>query len=679
MRPGSLLTVFSAALLLIGLAACSSPPRQPVETPRVPSPEATSQPSLTPDGLNRPPVGPASPTPVSTATATPPPATPTPRPTVGRLSSEEDLVFQASAETGTQSVPKRSVRALRLGDEMWTEQRGQALLTFRDLVIRIYRDSRLRADDVTPAGLKLALGQGAVLVNQAPLARENVVLIGEPVNAHVVVTGTGGGPPAGAVISKPQFSTAMTVTPAVMTSTFGFAPSGGVSYAIVSLPDPAGGSSTVVHVSNGELELSSMSATEPISRPIRVKPGLWGWLPAAGAGISPSVPSLVTYAELLSLIRDPDVLALIRDLQLDSACQAAGRLPLISSPPLTCTVPSLTLAAPVVAGSAATLNGQTGPGCAAAPLACLSWEWGDGAADVQAFPARHTFAAPGVYRVTARSYDSLGQSASQQVTVTIRGPAPTPIPLANLVAQVSAPAQVNCQIGSGEYYGGSYDISITGAQVRVTNKGRATARNFTVNVYLSQDARISAADTKIGGTTIAALAPGATADVPLPKMIALPKMTVGAEGDFWVGAIVDESQRVRESSEGDNTAAAHTHTFCCPTPYLTLGKPTYPGPLQVSLAGTWSAPYCSKLTTLTRLAWDWGDGAKSETKTFPGVHKYAKPGQLHREGDGLRQHGAADHPADERVGHDRRDANAHAHAYRHADAHTHPHAQAADA
>jgi hypothetical protein len=104
-------------------------------------------------------------------------------------------------------------------------------------------------------------------------------------------------------------------------------------------------------------------------------------------------------------------------------------------------------------------------------------------------------------------------------------------------------------------------------------------------------------------------------------------MQVAAQDDFWVGAIVDDSQRIRESNEGDNIAAAHTHVFCCPTPFLSLGKPTYPATLQVSIAGTWSAPYCSKLTTLTRLAWDWGDGAKSETKTFPGVHKYAKSGQ----------------------------------------------------
>jgi hypothetical protein len=550
---------------------------------------------------------------------------------VGKLRSEADLVFQASAETGTLPVSKRDERGIRQGDEMWTEQRGQALLTFADLMLRIYRDSRLRTEDVTPAGLKLALGQGAVLVDQAPQVRENVILIGDPANARVVVTGTGGGPPAslgaGMVITRPQASTAMTITPTVRPGAFSASPAGGVSYAIVSLPDRGGGSSTVVQVSKGELEFSTVSATEPISRPIRVKPGLWGWLPAAGGSVSPSLPSLVTYAELQNLILDADDWNLIRELQLDAACQAAGRLPLLSTPPLTCTLPSLTLAGPAVAGSVVTLNGQTAPGCNEAPLACLSWAWGDGAADVQAFPARHTFAAPGVYVVTARSYDSLGQSASQQVSVTIRGPTPTPIPLANLVAQVSAPAQVNCQISPNEYYGGSYNISITGAQVRVINNGRAMARNFTVSVYLSEDARISAADKKIGGATIAALAPGAAANVPLPGPIALPKLEVAAQDDFWVGAIVDEAQRIRESNKGDNIAAARTHVFCCPTPFLSLGKPTYPAALQVSIAGVWSAPYCSTLTTLTRLAWDWGDGVKSETKNFPGVHKYAKPGQ----------------------------------------------------
>lgn len=628
MRPASLPTLLSAILLLGLLAACSAPPRQITATPVAPSAPVTpsaSSPLPASATVSATPIPPASPTIAPTPTLTP-----APRPTVGRLSSEEDLVFQASSEAGTLQVPKRGERGIRQGDEMWTEQRGQALLTFADLMLRIYRDSHLRTEDITPAGLKLALGQGAMLVNQAPQVRESVILIGDPANARVVVTGTGGGPPvglgAGVVITQPQASTALTVTSAARPATFSVSPAGGVSYAVVSLPDRGGGSSTVVQVSKGELELSMVSATEPISRPIRVKPGLWGWLPPAGAGVSSSVPSLVTYAELQNLILDADAWNLIRDLQLDAACQSAGRLPLLSTPPLTCTLPSLALAAPAVAGSVATLNGQTAPGCNEAQLACLAWEWGDGAADVQAFPARHTFAAPGVYVVTARSYDSLGQSASQQVSVTIRGPTPTPIPLANLAAQVSAPAQVNCQISSSEYYG-SYDISITGAQVRVLNNGRATARNFTVSVYLSADARISAADKKIGGATIAALAPGAAANVPLSGPIALPKLPVAAQDDFWVGAIVDEAQRIRESNKGDNIAAAHTHVFCCPTPYLSLGKPTNPAALQVSIAGAWSAPYCAKLTTLTRLAWDWGDGTKSETKNFPGVHKYAKPGQ----------------------------------------------------
>ncbi len=524
----------------------------------------------------------------------------------------------------------RSVRVIRWGDEMWTERQGQALLTFADLILRIYRDSRLRAEDVTPAGLKLALGQGAVLVSQAPQARELVILIGDPPNARVVVTGTGGGPPGGApgagpAVVQPRVFATATATGTALTSTLSFAPSGGASYGIVSLSASDGSSTTVVHVSNGELEFSMVSATEPISHPIRVGPGLWGWLPSGGAGSSASVPTLVTYAELQSLIRDEDTWDLIRNLQLDAACQSAARLPLAGAQPVTCSLPSLTLATPIIAGANATLNGQAGPGCSAAQISCLAWEWGDGASDVQAFPARHTFAAPGAYTVTVKTYDSLRQSVSKQVALTIRGPTPTPIPLSNLVAQVSAPAQVNCQIGSSEIYMGSYDISITGAQVRVTNNGRATARNFTVSIYLSQDAKISSADKKIGGATIAALGPGAATTVPLQGPIVLPKMQVGAEGDFWVGAIVDESRRVGESNEGDNIAVAHTHTFCCPAPFLSVVKPTYPAALQVSINGELSARSCPK-TTLTRLVWDWGDGAKSETKTFPGVHKYAKPG-----------------------------------------------------
>ena len=224
------LAVLSALFLLLWLCACAVQPPMVAATPTVPLPMQT---------LLRAPTLPPSVSPAATPTAQPSPAatptpaptlTPSPRPTVGLLNSEENGVFHAPSGEATQQVLKPATRAIGQGDETWTDRQGRALLTFADLMVRIYLDSRLQTLDVTPAGLKLALGQGAVLVGQASQPRPQVLMVGDPPRARIVVTSTllapNGGqkskPQSTAIaIPRPQASTATTNTLASWSPTTG--------------------------------------------------------------------------------------------------------------------------------------------------------------------------------------------------------------------------------------------------------------------------------------------------------------------------------------------------------------------------------------------------------------------------------------------------------------------------
>ena len=436
------LAVLSALFLLLWLCACSTQPLLMTATPAV----ALSTQTLPLAPTLLPSVSPAATPPTQPPpAATPMPAptlTPSPRPTVGRLNSEENGVFHAPSGEATQQVLKPATRAISQGDEMWTDRQGRALLTFADLMVRIYRDSRLQTLDVTPAGLKLALGQGAVLVGQAPQARAQVVLFGDPPRARIIVTGTlpasSGGPkskPQSTVtaLPHPQASMATTSTLAPWPPTTGTGQQVNAAYIAASESSAGNVGWAAVRPVLGAIELSAVSGTSTVSQSISVQSPMWAFIPSVGVSGSAPPPRAVTFAELKNLVRDESYWSLIRDIELDAACLSEGRLPLASEQGqgVACPLPRLTVASPPVYRCInpifrVTLSGQAAPGCPEAQLSCLAWEWGDGTFDAQEFPAVHDFASAGTYMVTVKAYDSLGQTSSTQVRLTVACPTPRP-------------------------------------------------------------------------------------------------------------------------------------------------------------------------------------------------------------------------------------------------------------
>ena len=194
----------------------------------------------------------------------------------------------------------------------------------------------------------------------------------------------------------------------------------------------------VVRPVRGAIELSAVSGTSTVSQSISVQSPMWAVVPPVGVSGSAPPPRAVTYAELKNLVRDESYWSLIRDIELDAACLSEGRLPLASEQVqgVACPLPSLTVASPPCTSCInpifrATLSVQAAPGCPEAPLACVAWEWGDGTADVQAFPADHDFASAGNYTVTVKAYDSLGQTSSLQVPLKVACPTAGPEPAAH--------------------------------------------------------------------------------------------------------------------------------------------------------------------------------------------------------------------------------------------------------
>jgi hypothetical protein len=122
-------------------------------------------------------------------TATPQGLTPTPA--AGQLLSERSQVFFQKSAQQAEEVLVNDDRSAGAGDEIWTQKQGRALLRFPDLWVRIYDDTVLHAEEVTPSGIKIAMGSGAVLIGETPGALEDVtIVLGSPPRARVVLTGT---------------------------------------------------------------------------------------------------------------------------------------------------------------------------------------------------------------------------------------------------------------------------------------------------------------------------------------------------------------------------------------------------------------------------------------------------------------------------------------------------------
>ena len=115
----------------------------------------------------------------------------TPTPAAGQLLSERSQVFFQKTAQQSEELMVNDDRTASTGDKIWTQAQGRALLRFPDLWVRIYDDTVLHTEEVTPSGIKLAMGSGAVLIGETPSTLENVtIVLGSPPRAQIVLTGT---------------------------------------------------------------------------------------------------------------------------------------------------------------------------------------------------------------------------------------------------------------------------------------------------------------------------------------------------------------------------------------------------------------------------------------------------------------------------------------------------------
>ena len=98
--------------------------------------------------------------------------------------------------------------------------------------------------------------------------------------------------------------------------------------------------------------------------------------------------------------------------------------------------------------------------------------------------------------------------------------------------------------------GGSLAIAET-----VANQGNSiTTSGFYVGLYLSVDATITTADTRVGERWVSSLATGATS--PGTTTVTVP--TTLGPGTYYIGAIADYDARQAESNEANNVLAGAT-------------------------------------------------------------------------------------------------------------------------
>ena len=128
------------------------------------------------------------------------------------------------------------------------------------------------------------------------------------------------------------------------------------------------------------------------------------------------------------------------------------------------------------------------------------------------------------------------------------GPTNVPLSGTGVSAPPSMPDLVVSAISgpSTAIVGSKISISNT-----VANQGTATAKGpFLVNFYLSTDNQITTSDVLIGKRTIKSLAAGAS-DGPVTTQATIPKSVT--PGSYFLGAIVDPTNKVSESDETNNT------------------------------------------------------------------------------------------------------------------------------
>ena len=148
--------------------------------------------------------------------------------------------------------------------------------------------------------------------------------------------------------------------------------------------------------------------------------------------------------------------------------------------------------------------------------------------------------APGSYFLGAIADSSNSVKESNETNNSLAGNQISILPADLVLTSVSGPASV----GTGQ--------NITVAAT-VKNQGAGNAGAFYVSLYLSSDAVITTSDTYIGRVYMSGLAAGAQQTVNITGTISATQ----APGSYFLGAIADSSNSVKESNETNNSLAGN--------------------------------------------------------------------------------------------------------------------------
>jgi hypothetical protein len=144
--------------------------------------------------------------------------------------------------------------------------------------------------------------------------------------------------------------------------------------------------------------------------------------------------------------------------------------------------------------------------------------------------------------------------------IELTGPAQPPV-LSDLVGSsfhYRVPADATGEFDGPLPFNASFDLFDNNAVPRfktsVANAGQATAGQFTVGIYASQDSTISTADVLIGQFVVPALLAGAEVEIPLGNLT-LPDnaTTQGWIGQIHIGMVIDPDNDISELIEGNNS------------------------------------------------------------------------------------------------------------------------------
>ncbi len=153
--------------------------------------------------------------------------------------------------------------------------------------------------------------------------------------------------------------------------------------------------------------------------------------------------------------------------------------------------------------------------------------------------------------VTVRYSPTTAGPASASLSITHNATnqtSPTNIPLSGAGVTTPLPDLIVSSISGPNLSkpGGRIAIANT-----ITNQGTQAAGNFVVNFYLSTDQQITASDIFLGKRSVKGLAAGASSG-PVSTNVTIPRSVT--TDSYFIGAIVDPTNVILESDEGNNTA-----------------------------------------------------------------------------------------------------------------------------